>query len=72
VWLLLQVNADFRWLRERDDSPWYPTARLFRQTRARHWDSEIARVAEAARAFAADWAARRPVKGSGRARSPSG
>jgi hypothetical protein len=28
----------------RDDSPWYPTARLFRQTAAREWDSVLARV----------------------------
>jgi len=32
---------DYRWLLDRDDSPWYPTARLFRQSAARSWD-EIA------------------------------
>ena len=31
VWVLLPPNADWRWLVERDDSPWYPTARLFRR-----------------------------------------
>lgn len=53
VWVLLQHSADFRWLRGRDDSPWYPTARLFRQSEAGHWDGVLARVAEALRAAAA-------------------
>ena len=35
VWIMLQHSADWRWLLDRDDSPWYPTARLFRQQRAR-------------------------------------
>jgi hypothetical protein len=35
---------DWRWLLEREDSPWYPTARLFRQSAAREWDSVITRV----------------------------
>ena len=39
--LLLPFAADFRWLRERQDSPWYPTARLFRQPRFGDWDSVI-------------------------------
>jgi len=47
VWLLLPFNPDFRWLLGRDDSPWYPTARLFRQPRAGDWASVIARVREA-------------------------
>lgn len=33
LWLMLPAVADWRWLTERDDSPWYPTARLFRQDR---------------------------------------
>ena len=57
VWLLLQTNADFRWLRSRSDSPWYPTARLFRQARPLSWDKELALVAQALRAFAGWWAA---------------
>ena len=55
VWVLVQSNADFRWLRGRDDSPWYPTAKLFRQARPLAWEKEIARVAEALPAFAASW-----------------
>ena len=47
VWILLPFNPDFRWLLGRDDSPWYPTARLFRQPTAGDWTSVIARVREA-------------------------
>ena len=39
--LLLPYAADFRWLRERADSPWYPTARLFRQPRFGDWERVI-------------------------------
>jgi ADP-heptose:LPS heptosyltransferase len=39
--LLLPFGADFRWLRERDDSPWYPTARLYRQPEFGDWVSVI-------------------------------
>jgi tetratricopeptide (TPR) repeat protein len=49
VWLLLPFNPDWRWLREREDSVWYPTARLFRQQRWGDWDGVVARVAEALR-----------------------
>jgi tetratricopeptide (TPR) repeat protein len=44
VWILLQHTPDWRWLLDREDSPWYPTARLFRQDETRTWDSAIARV----------------------------
>ncbi len=44
VWLLLTRNPDWRWLLEREDSPWYPTARLFRQSVAGDWASVIERV----------------------------
>jgi Tfp pilus assembly protein PilF len=47
VWLLLPFTPDWRWLLGRDDSPWYPTARLFRQPRIGDWPSVIARVREA-------------------------
>jgi hypothetical protein len=39
--LLLPFAADYRWLRERKDSPWYPTARLFRQPKFGDWESVI-------------------------------
>ena len=41
VWLPLPKVPDFRWLLDRDDSPWYPTMRLFRQPRQGDWDSVI-------------------------------
>jgi hypothetical protein len=47
MWLLLHADADWRWLEDREDSPWYPTARLFRQQRAGDWEPVLARVQEA-------------------------
>jgi hypothetical protein len=44
TWILLQRVADWRWLTDREDSPWYPTARLFRQREAGDWVSVVARV----------------------------
>ena len=44
VWLLLPTNPDWRWLLGREDSPWYPSARLFRQDTPRDWDGVLARV----------------------------
>jgi len=41
VWILLPFCPDWRWLLDRDDSPWYPTARLFRQPHRDGWDSVI-------------------------------
>jgi ADP-heptose:LPS heptosyltransferase len=47
VWVLLRFDADWRWLRGREDSPWYPTARLFKQAAPGDWDSVISCVAAA-------------------------
>jgi len=44
AWVLITYVPDWRWLLKRDDSPWYPTVRLFRQYAARTWDSVIPRV----------------------------
>ena len=44
VWILLTHVPDWRWLLDRDDSPWYPSARLFRQSETREWGSLIPRV----------------------------
>jgi len=44
VWILLPFIPDWRWLLDREDSPWYPTARLFRQDETRGWDGVMARV----------------------------
>jgi tetratricopeptide (TPR) repeat protein len=47
VWVLLRRMPDWRWLLYRDDSPWYPTARLFRQSVDGDWSDPVARAAEA-------------------------
>lgn len=46
VWTLLPADADWRWMRTRTDSPWYPTMRLFRQTRPGDWAGVVRRVTE--------------------------
>jgi Flp pilus assembly protein TadD len=50
VWVALQFAAEWRWLLERDDSPWYPTMRLFRQTTFGGWPDVFDRIAEAVQA----------------------
>jgi tetratricopeptide (TPR) repeat protein len=47
LWLLLPFAPDWRWLRDRTDSPWYPTARLFRQPARGDWDSVISAIGDA-------------------------
>ena len=47
VWTLLPFDANWRWLHRREDSPWYPTMRLFRQHQPGDWDEVLQRVAEA-------------------------
>ncbi len=44
IWILLPVDCDWRWLLDREDSPWYPTTRLFRQTKYNQWTDVIRRV----------------------------
>jgi tetratricopeptide (TPR) repeat protein len=44
TWILLPYTPDWRWLLDREDSPWYPTVRLFRQPKPRDYDSVIDRV----------------------------
>ena len=46
VWLALPFACDWRWMRERGDSPWYPTMRLFRQQRWGDWSGVFARIAD--------------------------
>ena len=45
VWLLNRFAGCWRWLRDRDDSPWYPSLRLFNQSQRGNWDDVFARVA---------------------------
>jgi len=47
VWIFLPFNADWRWLRDRADSPWYPTARLFRQTVFGRWEAVLSEAKQA-------------------------
>jgi hypothetical protein len=51
VWTLLPKDADWRWMEKRDDSPWYPTMRLFRQERDNDWTTVIANVNTALEIF---------------------
>jgi tetratricopeptide (TPR) repeat protein len=44
VWVLLPFVADFRWMLDREDSPWYPTMHLFRQKRPSDWGQVISTV----------------------------
>jgi hypothetical protein len=55
VWVLLVPGlSDFRWLLNRSDSPWYPTARLFRQPRSGDWQGMMQSVAQALRQLVND------------------
>src|SRR5262249_49137094 len=53
VWVALPFVPDWRWLLHREDSPWYPTARLFRQTRLDDWEDVFQRMAAALPEFLA-------------------
>jgi ADP-heptose:LPS heptosyltransferase len=44
VWVLLAYQPDWRWLLDRTDSPWYPSARLFRQTEPENWTAPLSTV----------------------------
>jgi tetratricopeptide (TPR) repeat protein len=46
VWILLPFNPDWRWMLERSDTPWYPSARLYRSERLQGWQHVIAKVRE--------------------------
>ena len=50
TWVMVPFAPDFRWLLDREDTPWYPKMRLFRQSRAGDWDGVVARIGEALRA----------------------
>ncbi len=50
TWLLLPSVPDWRWLLDRHDSPWYPSMRLFRQSKPGDWQSPVKAIAKALRA----------------------
>jgi Flp pilus assembly protein TadD len=54
VWMPNRLDSCWRWLRDRDDSPWYPTLRQFRQTRRGDWAEVIGRVSQALEALVSD------------------
>jgi tetratricopeptide (TPR) repeat protein len=51
VWVLLPFTSDWRWLLDRDETPWYPTARLFRQTSMGDWTAVLDKVRTAIKQF---------------------
>jgi hypothetical protein len=51
VWLLLAYPGDWRWMMDRDDSPWYPTMRIFRQKEDRDWTPAVRDVQQALASF---------------------
>jgi Flp pilus assembly protein TadD len=53
VWVLLPTMPEWRWLLEREDSPWYPTMRLFRQQKAGDWSNVLEQVGKALDALTA-------------------
>jgi tetratricopeptide (TPR) repeat protein len=55
VWIMSRLAGCWRWLRDRGDSPWYPTARLFRQREFKNWESVVQEVVAAGREFVHQW-----------------
>ena len=56
AWAMLPFAADWRWLKDRDDSPWYPTMRLFRQPKSGDWTGVIDQVRYELDQYLRDWA----------------
>jgi hypothetical protein len=54
TWTLIPADADWRWMQDRDDTPWYPTMRLFRQKEAGAWEPVISRVLATLKSAMAD------------------
>jgi tetratricopeptide (TPR) repeat protein len=70
TWVPMPWVADWRWMLEREDSPWYPTMRLFRQKRGQDWAEIVGRIAEALAAVVrGDDAALTPFKAEGERRA---
>jgi len=72
VWLLNRFDTDWRWLRNRDDSPWYPTLRQFRQPRSGDWNSAVSAARDALRRMMAGDFDRFPAPRAGFGRRAAG
>ena len=72
VWVLLHKSSDWRWLLDREDSPWYPTARLFRQSTLGNWPEVVGRVHGELRELVASTAAAAGAEPSAGAASSAG
>ena len=72
IWLLLPYVPDWRWLLNRTDSPWYPTARLFRQTEARDWQTVVREVRSALQALCQSSTGHQPVMDQREGRAAAG
>src|SRR5690606_28122631 len=44
AWVILPKSPDWRWLRDRSDSPWYPTLKLYRPAEVRQWEGPIGQI----------------------------
>lgn len=62
TWTLIYEPADWRWMTQRTDTPWYPTMRLFRQPRAGQWQEPIARLVAGLRQYMAGTQTRMAVR----------
>jgi hypothetical protein len=71
TWILLPYTPDYRWLLDRDDSPWYPTARLFRQNKERDWTNVLDQVRNELHALIATRSADAETTGRGGSEEPS-
>ena len=66
VWLMLPCLPDWRWLMDREDSPWYPTMRLFRQPKPGDWPTVIDHIGDSLKQLVA----KRHTELRGRIRTP--
>lgn len=64
TWLLLSAAADWRWAKDEDATPWYPSMRLFRQSRLGDWDGLTARLLTALHQWRASATGHRPGPGT--------
>ncbi|MBI4657443.1 MAG: tetratricopeptide repeat protein [Verrucomicrobia bacterium] len=62
VWVLLSFAPDWRWMLDREDSPWYPTMRLFRQIKPGCWEEVIERVGQELTAWLRSYDRSAPLK----------